>query len=239
MRARRPMSIQDRIVEKASRVVPLGITSYRRDWGALCDAATLLGVPRDPLSQAAHEALTKAGMRGKRFRAWVAGGGAATLLGDITDPVAFNAVVRDAPPQIRADVADALAEAYTAAVASDKAALRKASETPSLPRKRKVTTPPRLDPCVPKGGARTWGRPATPFNVGDRVRGVSDAVVYHHPKHKAGLAVRGLVGSVSGLASVARDGSGAALSANRPVVVQFEEPRLTAHFEEGELELDM
>ncbi len=77
------------------------------------------------------------------------------------------------------------------------------------------------------------------FNVGDRVRVVSDAVVYHHPKHKAGLAVRGLVGSVSGLASVARDGSGAALSANRPVVVQFEEPRLTAHFEEGELELDM
>ena len=65
------------------------------------------------------------------------------------------------------------------------------------------------------------------FNVGDRVRVVSDAVVYHHPKHKAGLA------------SVARDGSGAALSANRPVVVQFEEPRLTAHFEEGELELDM
>jgi hypothetical protein len=157
------MSMQDRIVEKASRVVPLGITSYRRDWGALCDAATLLGVPRDPLSQAAHEALTKAGMRGKRFRAWVAGGGAATLLGDITDPVAFNAVVRDAPPQIRADVADALAEAYTAAVASDKAALRKASMTPSLPRKRKVTTPPRLDPCVPKGGARTWGRPKTPF----------------------------------------------------------------------------
>ena len=40
------------------------------------------------------------------------------------------------------------------------------------------------------------------FNVGDRVRVVSDAVVYHHPKHKAGLAVRGLVGSVSGLASV-------------------------------------
>ena len=86
--------MQDRIVEKASRVVPLGITSYRRDWGALCDAATLLGVPRDPLSQAAHEALTRAGMRGKRFRAWVAGGGAATLLGDITDPVAFNAVQR-------------------------------------------------------------------------------------------------------------------------------------------------
>ena len=175
--------MQDRIVEKASRVVPLGITSYRRDWGALCDAATLLGVPRDPLSQAAHEALTRAGMRGKRFRAWVAGGGAAVVLGDINDPVAFNAVacgvetsevlnktpvretqvVRDAPPQIRADVADALAEAYTAAVASDKAALRKASETPSLPRKRKVTTPPRLDPCVPKGGARTWGRPKTPF----------------------------------------------------------------------------
>ena len=42
-------------------MIPLGITSYRRDWGALCDAATLLGVPRDPLSQAAHEALTKAG----------------------------------------------------------------------------------------------------------------------------------------------------------------------------------
>ena len=162
--------MQDRIVEKASRVVPLGITSYRRDWGALCDAATLLGVPRDPLSQAAHEALTRAGMRGKRFRAWVAGGGAAVVLGDITDPVAFNAVVRDAPAQIRADVADALAEAYTAAVASDKAALREASNTPSLPRKRKVTTPPRLDPCVPKGGARTWGRPATPFKVGDRVQ---------------------------------------------------------------------
>ena len=116
--------MQDRIVEKASRVVPLGITSYRRDWGALCDAATLLGVPRDPLSQAAHEALTRAGMRGKRFRAWVAGGGATVVLGDITDPVAFNAVVRDAPAQIRADVADALAEAFTAAVASDRTALR-------------------------------------------------------------------------------------------------------------------
>ncbi len=81
-----------------TQVIPLGITSYRRDWGALCDAATLLGVPRDPLSQAAHEALIKAGMRGKRFRAWVAGGGAATPLGEISDPVAFNAVVRDAPP---------------------------------------------------------------------------------------------------------------------------------------------
>ena len=154
-----------------TQVIPLGITSYRRDWGALCDAATLLGVPRDPLSQAAHEALTSAGMRGKRYRAWIAGGGAATMLGDITDPVAFNAVVRDAPAQIRADVADALAEAYTAAVASDKAALREASNTPSLPRKRKVTAPPRLDPCVPKGGARTWGRPETPFfKVGDRVQ---------------------------------------------------------------------
>ena len=151
-----------------TQVIPLGITRYRRDWGALCDAATLLRVPRDPLSQAAHEALTRAGMRGKRFRAWVAGGGAATPLGEISDPVAFNAVVRDAPPQIRADVADALAEAYTAAVASDKAALREASETPSLPRKRKVTTPPRLDPCVPKGGARTWAE--TPFKVGDRVQ---------------------------------------------------------------------
>ena len=85
-------------------------------------------------------------------------------------PVRETQVVRDAPPQIRADVADALAEAYTAAVASDKAALRKASETPSLPRKRKVTTPPRLDPCVPKGGARTWGRPQTPLTVGDRVQ---------------------------------------------------------------------
>lgn len=153
-----------------AQAIPLGMTTYKRDWEGLLDAATLLAVPRDPLRQAAHEALTKAGMRGKRFRAWVAGGGAATLLGDITDPVAFNAVVRDAPPQIRADVADALAEAYTAAVASDKAALRKASETPSLPRKRKVTTPPRLDPCVPKGGARTWGRPETPFKVGDRVQ---------------------------------------------------------------------
>ena len=96
------------------------------------------------MSQAAHEALTRAGMRGKRFRAWVAGGGAAVVLGDINDPVAFNAVacgvetsevlnktpvretqvVRDAPPQIRADVADALAEAFTAAVASDRTALR-------------------------------------------------------------------------------------------------------------------
>ena len=107
-----------------TQVIPLGITRYRRDWGALCDAATLLGVPRDPLSQAAHEALTRAGMRGKRFRAWVAGGGATVVLGDITDPVAFNAVVRDAPAQIRADVADALAEAFTAAVASDRTALR-------------------------------------------------------------------------------------------------------------------
>ena len=44
------------------------------------------------MSQAAREALTSAGMRGKRYRAWIAGGGAATLLGDITDPVAFNAV---------------------------------------------------------------------------------------------------------------------------------------------------
>ena len=79
--------------------------------------------------------------------------------------------MRDAPPQIRADVADALAEAFTAAVASDRTALRKAAMTPSLPRKRKVTTPPRLDPCVPKGGARTWGRPQMmPFKVGDRVQ---------------------------------------------------------------------
>ena len=48
-------------------------------------------------------------------------------------------------------------------------ALREASTTPSLPRKRKVTTPPRLDPCVPKGGARTWGQTPS-FKVGDRVQ---------------------------------------------------------------------
>ena len=28
-----------------------------------------------------------------------------------------------------------------------------------LPRKRKIITPPRLDPCVPKGGANKWGLP--------------------------------------------------------------------------------
>ena len=86
------MSLHHKIIDKASRVVPLGLTRYKRDWEGLVDAATLLGVPRDPLSQAAHEALTKAGMRGKRFRAWIAGGGASVVLGGITDPVAFNAV---------------------------------------------------------------------------------------------------------------------------------------------------
>ena len=77
------------------------------------------------------------------------------------------------------------------------------------------------------------------FEVGHRVRVVGDAVVFHHPKHKTGINLLGLVGSVKGLASVARDGSGAALSANRPVVVQFAEPKLAAHFEEGELELEI
>ena len=62
------------------------------------------------------------------------------------------------------------------------------------------------------------------------------AQVYHAPKHKEGLDTQGLVGVVASLASVARDGSGSEISANRPVVVQFDEPKFRTHYEESELE---
>mmetsp|Transcript_9749 Transcript_9749/g.29157 ORF Transcript_9749/g.29157 Transcript_9749/m.29157 type:complete len:154 (-) Transcript_9749:439-900(-) len=73
------------------------------------------------------------------------------------------------------------------------------------------------------------------FSVGERVRVVTDTIVYHYPKKKDGLNTNGMVGTVIAIATVV-PGSTATISANRPLQVKLEDVPLSAHFEEGELE---
>lgn len=75
------------------------------------------------------------------------------------------------------------------------------------------------------------------FEVGTRVRVVSaDITFWHHPKSKAGFNPNGCQGVVKRIATVPRDGSETPISANRPICVMIDDPKLLAHFEADELE---
>eukprot|EP00634_Sargassococcus_sp_CCMP2135_P005478 CAMPEP_0198660500 /NCGR_PEP_ID=MMETSP1467-20131203/37154_1 /TAXON_ID=1462469 /ORGANISM="unid. sp., Strain CCMP2135" /LENGTH=123 /DNA_ID=CAMNT_0044396903 /DNA_START=1 /DNA_END=372 /DNA_ORIENTATION=+ len=76
------------------------------------------------------------------------------------------------------------------------------------------------------------------FEVGSSVRVVAeDITLWHHPKSKQGLNPNGLVGKVTRVATVPRDGSATPISANYELCVMFSDPKLLAHFTPTELEL--
>lgn len=71
--------------------------------------------------------------------------------------------------------------------------------------------------------------------VGDRVVVVAPNVVMRHlPKFKDGLCVSGLEGEIKSFLFSSKDG--VEVSVNRPVLVSFENPKFSAHFEFTELE---
>lgn len=72
------------------------------------------------------------------------------------------------------------------------------------------------------------------MQVGDRVRVTSSVIVYHHPQHKQEpFDLQEMAGEVAALLT---EWQGRPISANLPVLVQFEN-RFKAHFREMELEL--
>jgi len=72
------------------------------------------------------------------------------------------------------------------------------------------------------------------MEVSDRVRVSSSILVYHHPQHKKqGFDVKGMEGEVI---AVVTEWQGRPVSANLPMLVQFEN-KFKAHFRETELEL--
>jgi hypothetical protein len=72
------------------------------------------------------------------------------------------------------------------------------------------------------------------MEVGDRVRVSSSILVYHHPQHKnQGFDVKGMEGEVI---AVVTEWQGRPVSANLPMLVQFEN-KFKAHFRKTELEL--
>ncbi|MCS6781692.1 MAG: ferredoxin-thioredoxin reductase variable chain [Gloeomargarita sp. SKYBB_i_bin120] len=74
---------------------------------------------------------------------------------------------------------------------------------------------------------------AIPFRVGQRVRVKTRVVVYHHPQHKG--KPYDLQGQVGQVVEVIETWQGRPLTANLPIVVQFD-PKFKAHFQPGELE---
>lgn len=71
------------------------------------------------------------------------------------------------------------------------------------------------------------------MKVGDRVRVTKSVTVYHHPSHKnEPFDAKGLEGAVIGIVV---EWQGRPVSANLPVLVQFEK-KFRAHFREDELE---
>jgi hypothetical protein len=71
------------------------------------------------------------------------------------------------------------------------------------------------------------------MNVGDRVRVIQSVVVYHHPEHKKEpFDIKGLEGEVL---EIVNNWQGRPVSANLPVLVQFEK-KFKAHFREDEVE---
>ena len=72
------------------------------------------------------------------------------------------------------------------------------------------------------------------MKVGDRVRVQASVVVYHNPQSKnKPFDVKGLEGEVISFATAWQ---GRPVSANLPVVVQFDK-KFRAHFQEPELEV--
>jgi len=72
------------------------------------------------------------------------------------------------------------------------------------------------------------------MEVGDRVRVSSSILVYHHPQHKKQVFdVKGMEGEVI---AVVTEWQGRPVSANLPMLVQFEN-KFKAHFRKTELEL--
>jgi hypothetical protein len=72
------------------------------------------------------------------------------------------------------------------------------------------------------------------MKVGDRVRVVQSVVVYHYPKNKnQPFDLKGMEGEVK---DIVTNWQGRPVSANLPVLVQFEKP-FKAHFREDEIEV--
>ncbi|BFM40085.1 ferredoxin-thioredoxin reductase variable chain [Synechocystis sp. LKSZ1] len=72
------------------------------------------------------------------------------------------------------------------------------------------------------------------MKVGDRVRVTSSVIVYHHPQHRPeAFDLKDLEGEVL---AVLTEWQGRPISANLPVLVQFDK-RFKAHFRENELTL--
>jgi hypothetical protein len=72
------------------------------------------------------------------------------------------------------------------------------------------------------------------MKVGDRVRVTSSIIVYHHPQHKP--AAFDLKDSEGEVIAVLTEWQGRPISANLPILVQFDK-RFKAHFRENELSL--
>jgi len=72
------------------------------------------------------------------------------------------------------------------------------------------------------------------MQIGDRVRIATSVVVYHHPQHKKEpFDLQGIEGEVI---EIVKEWHGRPVSANLPILVQFES-NFRAHFRENELEL--
>jgi hypothetical protein len=72
------------------------------------------------------------------------------------------------------------------------------------------------------------------MKVGDRVRVSSSVLVYHHPEHKKqAFDLQGMEGKVL---AIVTEWQGRPVSANLPILVQFEN-KFRAHFREIELEV--
>eukprot|EP00871_Galdieria_phlegrea_P000782 jgi/Galph1/1704/GphlegSOOS_G382.1 len=73
------------------------------------------------------------------------------------------------------------------------------------------------------------------FSCGHWVKVTVDVTVYHVPKMKEGIPMKDRVGRVIGFCDTFK---GQPITANYPIVVQFEEPvRFTCHFSATEIQL--
>jgi hypothetical protein len=72
------------------------------------------------------------------------------------------------------------------------------------------------------------------MKVGDRVRVINSVVVYHYPKSRnQPFDLKGMEGEVK---DIVTNWHGRPVSANLPIVVQFEK-NFKAHFRDGEVEI--
>ncbi len=72
------------------------------------------------------------------------------------------------------------------------------------------------------------------MKVGDRVRVIESVVVYHHPQNrKKPFDIKDMEGEVT---AIITEWQGRPVSANLPVLVQFEK-KFKAHLRESELEV--